>query len=386
MTAKTRIDLRYPKDRMLQNRARLEAVERFEYVDRVPVVFGFDTRFPLAERGISWSEYFSNPRVQMEHQLRNAQLILERTSDDRVAWPGVGVWPDFQNVTNASGCGCEIIWSDNDPPRAKSFLRTIDEAVAWRPEPMAGLWGKRLDWYQVMRELRDEFEVTFNGEPVEIGVGLGVNGDSPYMCALDMAGENFLAWLIEAPHEMNQFMTRITDAMIDTEKQYRQISGRPLIGGFGLSDDPVPMLSQNQYRQHIAPHTKRLYDTFAPVGQGARGMHLCGKNIHVLDVLMDDLKITSLDGYGYVNPPEAYCDRVAGNVVMRGNLDPMLLYNGPTDAIKKECHHIMEVLAPYGGIVLQDGYNVCPHTSWTFLDAMVEAAEEYGKPTLRKKK
>ncbi|MCL5283568.1 MAG: hypothetical protein M1330_02490, partial [Armatimonadetes bacterium] len=72
MTAKTRIDLRYPENRMLQNRARLEAVERFEYVDRVPVVFGFDSRFPLAERGVGWNEYFSSPRVQMEHQLRNA--------------------------------------------------------------------------------------------------------------------------------------------------------------------------------------------------------------------------------------------------------------------------------------------------------------------------
>jgi hypothetical protein len=42
--------------------------------------------------------------------------------------------------------------------------------------------------------------------------------------------------------------------------------------------------------------------------------------------------------------------------------------------------HILEVLAPYGGVILGDGYNVAPGTAISNLEAVRRTSEKYGKP------
>jgi len=195
-----RIEINYPESEMEKNRRRWQAAMRFEWYDRVPVLLGLEARYALAERGVGWLEYFSDPKTQMYHQLLNQKFFIENAPDDRCQAPSVTVSPDFQNITNASGCGCEIIWSDKETPRARPFLDSPEEALAWKPrDHTSGLWGKRLRWYDEMLALRDEFRVFFNGEEIPIRVGLCINGDSPFMTALEMAQHKFLLWMKECP-------------------------------------------------------------------------------------------------------------------------------------------------------------------------------------------
>ena len=377
--ARTRIEIRYPEKDMVANRARMEACRKFQYVDRPPVLLGIEARYTLDVRGIGWDEYFSDPYTQMYHQLLNQKWILENIPDDRCTAPGVWVWPDWQNIVNASGAGCEIIFSNDETPRARPFLFTPEDVHAYEPrDHTSGLWGKRLEWYRQMMDLRSRFQVIFNGEEVEIGVGLGINGDSPFMTALDMAQDHFLLWLVEAPEVAHELMHKLTESYIRVETHYRTLRGVPIGSGFGLSDDPVGMLSLKTYREMIVPYTKRLYDVFAPP-PAPRGMHLCGKNYHVIDALVDDLHVTSMDGYGSPNPPEAYVERMAGRVVLAGNIDPMLLLNGPPSEIRAACSHLLDVLGPYGGVILEDGFNVCPGTPIEHLAILREVAIEYGR-------
>lgn len=379
--SRTRIEILYPAAEMERNRLRLEAARQFRYTDRTPVVLGIEARYTLRERGIGWDEYFSDPRTQMHHQLLNQKWCIENVPDDRCTGPGVWVQPDWQNIVNASGAGCEIIFDNLETPRARPFIHTPEDVAAYSPrDHNCGLWFKRLRWYLRMLELRKEFQVLFNGEEVPIHVGLGINGDSPFMTALDMAQDAFLMWLAEAPDVAHELLNKITCSFIEVESYYREIRGVPVDSGFGLSDDPVGMLSLATYRRMVVPYTKRLYDTFAPPGK-PRGMHLCGKNYHVIDALMDDLCVTSMDGYGSPNMPEAYLERMSGKVVLHGNIDPMLLLNGPVSEIRNASAHLLDVLGSGGGVVLADGYNVCPETPLAYLAVLREVAEEFGAPT-----
>lgn len=377
---RTRIEIEYPEAEMRRNKARMDAARRFEYVDRAPAILGICPRYVLSERGVSWAEYFSDARTMMRHQLLNQKWIIENVDDDRCVAPEVSVIPDFENAANASGAGCEILWQESQSSRAVPFLEAPEDAFAYQPrDHTSGLWGKRLDWYRQMNEMADDFEVVFNGQRIPIRIWMAIGGESPFMCALDMAGDNFLIWLKEAPDAAHHLLEKLTDSFIQVETLFREIQGNPVKGGIITSDDPVSMLSLRTYREMIVPYTKRLYEAFSEPG-GQRGMHMCGRNYHVIDALADDLKVTSMDGYGYVNPPEAYLEKLSGKAVLIGNIDPILLERGPKSEIRDACVHLLDVLGPGGGVVLQDGFNVSPGTPIEHLNILKQTSVEYGIP------
>jgi uroporphyrinogen-III decarboxylase len=133
------------------------------------------------------------------------------------------------------------------------------------------------------------------------------------------------------------------------------------------------MLSEQMYRRFVLPYYLRCYDAFP----GRRGLHMCGAIDHLIPLLADEMKITHLNGFGSVADPHLLAKHMAGRVVMSGGLDPVLLLQGPVDAIKQQTCHYLDVLAGRGGYFLQDGNNVAPGTLLAHLQAVVDAAEQY---------
>jgi uroporphyrinogen-III decarboxylase len=375
-----RVDIDYSTTDMELNRRRLQCAYQFSYFDRVPVLLGIEARYLLRERGITFAEYFSDPKTQLIHQIENIKWRVENIPDDWFNEPKVTVSPDFQNVTNSSGCGCEIFWQENETPQSAPFLLTLDDMAHHElPDWRNTLWGKRLDWYYQMGEIAKDIEVRLSGERIPIEVNVGINGDSPFMAAVDMVGSNFYAWLHEAPEDCKQLLKKITDRYIEVETEYRKVSGKPLNDGIGYSDDSAQVISLDMYREFCVPVAKRLYDTFGCDRHDGRLMHLCGRNVHLHDALLNDLQITMLSGYGSENKPEEMTT-LAGRVLLHGNVSPMTLYQGTPHDVEDETMHILEVLAPYGGVILGDGYNVAPETAISNLEAVKRTSEKYGEP------
>ncbi len=379
MKKRTRIEIRYPEDRMQENRARLEAVERFEPPDRVPVVMGACARYGLDLFGMTYPEYFSDPRVHMFQQLRYQKWLIEELGDDRCVEPKVMVTPDFENLAASSACGCSYVVEDDIPPWAQPCLYTPEDVHRFEsPKPTAGLWGKRFEWYERMLELRNEFEVIFNGEEIEIEVFASAGGESPFMVAMDAVGEPFLLWILEQPEVCHELMGKITEGFIAAEKKFRELRGVPIESGYMTSDDSAIVISLDQYREICVPYTGRLYDTFS--GDGMRLMHLCGRMMHLAPALLEDLRVTHLQGYGFQNRPEELASTLAGKMVLMGNLNPLLLRQGPVEEIRAETLHLLETLAPFGGIMVTDGYNLVPGTPTEHIAAVVDACREFGRP------
>jgi uroporphyrinogen-III decarboxylase len=329
---------------------------------------------------VSFTEYFSDPKTQLVHQLENLKWRIENIPDDSFTTPILTVSPDFQNVTNASGCGCEIYWQENETPQAVESITTIDQMVSHTlPDWRKTLWGKRLAWYGEMKRMVEDVRVTLNGERIPVMVSLGINADSPFMSAIDIAGANFYNWLLEAPEECKAFLGRMTERYIEVETEYRRILGKPIGGGFMYSDDSAQVISLEQYREFCVPTARRLYGTFGNDRHDGRMMHLCGRNVHLHEALLNDLHITMLTGYGSENRPDEM-HLLAGKVLLHGNVAPLTLSNGTPADVARETRTILEELAQFGGVILGDGFNVVPGSPLENLETIRRTCEEYGTP------
>jgi uroporphyrinogen-III decarboxylase len=375
-----RIDIRYPISEMVKSRRRLEAAYQFKWFDRAPVLLGIEARYVLHERGVTFAEYFSDPRTQLIHQLENIKWRIENSPEDWFTEPVITLSPDFQNVTNSSGCGCEIYWQENETPQAVQCISTVDEMINHTlPDWRETLWGKRLEWYREMKNLVEDARVTLNGERIPVCVTMGINADSPFMTAVDLVGANFYHWLLEAPGECKTFLRKITDRYIQVETEFRKQSHRLLNDGLNYSDDSAQVISLEQYREFCVPVGERLYNEFGNEGHHGRTMHLCGRNVHLHDALLNDLHITMLTGYGSANTHEEM-GLLAGKVLLHGNIDPMTLFEGTISEVEDETRRMLEALAPSGGIILGDGYNIVPASPLSNLEAIRRASEEFGVP------
>lgn len=374
------VNIQYPLHEMEQSRRRLEAAYGFGWHDRAPVLLGIEARYLLHERKVTFAEYFSDPKTQLIHQLENLKWRIENIPDYWFTKPIITVCPDFQNVVNASGCGCDIYWQENETPQAIDRIFTIDEMIHHElPDWHDTLWGKRLVWYREMKRLAGEVDVRLNGERIPVAVTLGINADSPFMTAVDLAGANFFHWLLEAPEECKTFLQKVTNRYIEVETEFRRVSGRSLDDGLMYSDDSAQIISPEQYREFCVPVGRQLYRLFGNGRHDGRMMHLCGRNVHLHESLLNDLHITMLTGYGSENAPDEM-HLLAGKMLLHGNISPMTLLRGTPNDVAKETMILLNTLAPFGGIIVGDGYNVAPGSPLGNLEIVRKTCEQYGVP------
>jgi uroporphyrinogen decarboxylase len=172
-------------------------------------------------------------------------------------------------------------------------------------------------------------------------------------------------------------MEKVTEGMAQAARYFRKIDPRPR-AAFGLAEDSAQIMSAECFKEFVVPYDNRLYAEFGAGLRQGRGMHMCGDSRHLHRALVDDLKITSLDLFGYRVEPEVIARNFGGKALLWGNIDPMLMLNGTKAEVKAAARKCLEVLAPCGGLLLGDGANVCPGTPIENLAALVEASEEYG--------
>jgi uroporphyrinogen-III decarboxylase len=76
-------------------------------------------------------------------------------------------------------------------------------------------------------------------------------------------------------------------------------------------------------------------------------------------------------------------DRIAGimggKVVLLGNVNPMLIRSGTPAQVREATRRAIEALAPLKGFIVQDGNNIPPGSPLVNINAMMEAAETYGR-------
>lgn len=380
------LNIDYPVEKMAQNRRRMEARQSYEYVDRVPVGFCLAPRYFTPIFGIPYKEIFKDVETQYYWQLQFAKYRIENVPEDSYCCsPAVTVAPYFDNVIEADAFGAEIIYPENETLFSRPTIKTVEEMERFRiPEPGAGLWGRWCEWRARMLELAGETRVTFNGEDGRVVVGrLGISGIGPNMIAVDLVGESFYAWMLECPERCHVFMQKITRGLLQAQRRFEEIDPGPR-AGIGLAEDSAQVMSPELFKEFVVPYDNMLYDAMNTGSGSVRGMHMCGQSSHLHEALVNDLRITSFDMFGYPVPPKVAAENLGGKALLTGNINPMLMRDGTRAEVRTAAREALESLAPCGGYMLADGANVCPGTPLENLAELTAAAQEYGLPAVKR--
>jgi uroporphyrinogen-III decarboxylase len=375
---KSSLSIDYPQERMAQNKLRFQEHFDYRHADRVPVLFGVFARYFLRQFGTNFEEYFRDPETQFHRQLEFQKWAIENIPDDRCQEPVVSVGPDFENVMNTAAFGGHVEWLAENPPRARPTIRKPHEVARLRiPEIGEGFWAKYRQWWQTMTDLAKETVVTFNGQRGRVAVlPLGIQWIGPHMVAIDLVGDAFYWWMLEYPEACHHLLETITSGLIHAETCFRKLDQTPR-PTFAVAEDSAQIMSARLFQQFCVPYDNRLFDTFGVGLRDGRGMHMCGKSDHLHKTLIDDERITSFQLFGREVKPAVAAKNLGGRCYLWGNLDPVLLLQGPKEKIREATAELLEALGPCRGIVVGDGANVCPGTPLEHLQIVTETAEQY---------
>ncbi len=373
------LEIDLPPDSIARSARRVAARDAGTAADRVPVGFCIVARYFARALGADYDELIRDADTHYEMLLSFAKYHAENIRDDHLTEPVITLGPFFDNVVNASAFGAEVVRPRGETPRALAVIHSIDAMEAMEvPAPDAGLWGTLEAWWRRFVELAEDTRVTIGGKPGRVKAApLSIGGEGPHMVAIDLAGTDFYWWQAEYPVECRRFLKKITDGMIRAEKRFRTIDPRPR-ASYGISEDSAQAMSAGMFDEFCVPCDERLYREFGTGLPDGRGMHMCGQSAHLHRSLVDKLHISSFNVFGHPVAPRTAAENLGGRCRLWGNVDPLLLLNGTKDQVKAAARRCLEEMAPCGGFTLGDGANICPGTSLENLNAMVEAAQEYG--------
>ena len=378
------IEIGVPIEEIEARRIRVETAKRFGTPDRVPVLPAIGHRFLVPITGTRFRDYYADPETMLRTQILAQKWLMEniRTDAHGITGAWVGAWTDFQNTFEAGSLGVEIAFPDEDIPWVgPGWVK--DERDLRRLEAMdfvhSGLNARQIEYRRAMIAAAEKYPVRFAGGPVfypGANPNLTHTSDGPFGVAGDLMGntELFLA-CGERPDFVQELLRIVTDKLIawlDFCAEEERLE-HPV--GLAWTDDLAVSLSRRMFEEIVLPSEKRLRDHF----DGWAMLHMCGRSDHLLEVFRDDLRIHELQGFGYEVDLDRVAEVLGGRVVLLGNVNPMIIHSGTPDDVREATRRVMAKLAPGRGFIVQDGNNIPPGSPIENINAMMEAAERYGR-------
>jgi hypothetical protein len=376
----TIIEIDFPPERMAANARRVQAARAMASVDRAPVWVGAYDRYYLAQRGIGYDEYFSNPETYLYHKIMNQVWAIQNLPDDRCQAPGISIYLDFENTADASAFGAEVVWDAEGVPWTQPVLRSPEDIDRLQvPAYNAGLWGKLGAWYEVMLEKLPDYRLLFNGREAPIRIlPPDPGGEGPFTIAAQLAGTELYLWLKLYPETCHKLMEKITVGLIQQHRTVRRLYPRPARASCCVINDGAEIVSPDTFREFCVPYDNRIYDSLGTGIADGRSKHMCGKIDHLLPILVQEERVTSLWGVGHAVDAQELVAAAGGRCWVRGNVDPVLLLNGDKAEIGDAATRVLAAFASYGGLILADGFNIAPGTPVESIAALVRASEAWG--------
>ena len=378
------IEIKIPVEEIAARQERVVKTKRFATADRVPVWPAINYRFLLPKIGVHFDDYFNDPEVMLRSQILGQKWLMENIKTDQYSITGAwtGAWTDFQNTTEASGLGCEVVFPEDDIPWVKQDGWIKTDADLRRLEQIdsitQGLNGRQVEFRRGMMAVADKYPVRFQGGPVfypGANPALTHTSNGPFMLAADLMGitEAFTA-ILDRPdfmRELFEIVIEKTITWLDFCWREMQIPHRD----FAWTDDLAASLSAEVYRDMVLPYEKKLRFHF----DGWVALHMCGQTNHLLSIFADEVKINEYQGFGWKVDLDRIGQVMGGRVVLVGNVSPLTIAYGTPEAVKAETVQVIEKLGAYQGLIIQDGNNIAPGSPLENINAMMEAAEEYGR-------
>lgn len=378
------IEIGVPIEEIEARRERVTKAKRFETPDRVPVIPAVAHRFLVPKVGVSFRDYYSNPETMLRAQILAQKWLMENVRTDAYSITGawVGAWTDFQNTFEAGSLGCEVVFPDDDIPWVRSGWVKAEHDLK-RLEEMdfihSGINARQVEYRLAMMAVAEQYPVRFLGGPVFYpgeNPSLTHTSDGVFGIAGDLMGqEELFAAVLDRPDFVRELLRIVTEKLILYLDFCWKEERLPTPRDFAWTDDLAMSLSVDQYRELVLPFEKQLRDHF----DGYVSLHMCGATDHLFETFVHDLKIHEFQGFGYQVNLDHIASVMGGRVVLIGNVNPMLIHSGTPEHVREETRKVIEKLAPLKGFIVQDGNNIPPGSPVENINAMMEAAELFGR-------
>jgi len=354
---------------------------------RVPMILGTFLRFTVLNpeanlKGITFGDYFHDPDVIFEHQLRHEYWVRHNVpSDTPMGIPDI--WTinvDLMNSYEQLWYGAELRFIDGNIPDTPPFLS--DETKysfieKGPPEPFSGWMGRIFDYYEHCRQRAEGYE--FHGRPVQVGAVSGAGADGAFTNACALRGPTELCLdMYTDPEFYHALMDLITTATINRIYAFRERMGQPRDSTvWGYTDDSIQLVSVDTYREFIMPYHKRLFDEFG--AEGPNAIHLCGDATHLFKTLRDEFNVMSFDT-GFPVDHGWLRDELGPDVTINGGPHADLLLRASPQQVRDETKRILQSGIMRGGkFVLREGNNLAPGTPLPNIQAMYDACRQFGR-------
>ena len=354
---------------------------------RVPVAISSNPRIvvldpKLNRSGMTFEQIFNDPRVMMEAALaheHHRRMVINRYCDSPTGLPEQ--WPagvSWLNTYEAAFFGAAWHFREGQIPDTEPFLTDGNKESIFDVDidrPLDNPLHKRgLRFYEEMCRIAKDY--AFHGRPVKVARYEQVGTDGPLTTAMNLRGTEMMTDMIEDPEFVERLLDRTTDAAIKRVYAWRKYWSDDSLGGGGMADDSIQLISTAMYKRMVMPRHRRFLDEFAP-GK-PHGMHLCGNVMRHMKILRDELNIQTWDS-GFPVDFARMREELGPGVQINGGPGIMLLLHGTARQVYDRTCEILESGVKTGGrFVLTEANNLPPCVPEENLAAMYKAALDKG--------
>ena len=386
------IDINIDYAEIESRKARWDKAMAFEVPDRIPVLHYLGARFWLPHIGMEkgFREYLNDPQVMLESQLKSSKWILENVDSD---YHKIVCYPDFMWAEDTEPFGAEFLYPEDDSPwvaRPHLLQKNGDlERLRAIDYVHSGIHGKIIEYYKKMKEIAGDYSIRFkDGKIVDTAelvymAGGGIIG--PMVLAGDLCSvDNLSIDFFDRPEYVKELLSIIVEKSIEWIDAARDISGGRTAfandfheGFVFIGDDGIAQMSPAHFEEFGLEPLIKLSGHIH--GKGLKVMaHNCGKADHLLNYWVDEIKIERYIGFSYLMDNGNIKEIMGGKVSIIGGIDTTNLHDGTPATVIEDVRKTLEVLKDAPGYVLMDGHNVAPGTPVENLNAVTEAARQFG--------
>ncbi len=330
-------------------------------VDRVPVI-PFSKGYSAKLAGMSRGEFYRYPEKAI---LADAKLKERHQGLDggpSYGWANYGGW-DF---------GGDISFPFKDEAQTPQITRRPVQS----PEDADKLNVPNPRGTGIM-QLCYEFSQIMRGKGGQAMVYLV----SPGNCASSILGEkDMLKWILRHPKELHIIMRKATDylkATLDWNVEGFGAANCAVYLGYPIESNNL--ISPQQFKEFCHPYIKELHEHMLALGIKSVVEHICGNHKGNLPHWKDiPLVKRSIITIGEMDLKEI-ADFFGPDQIIAGNVSTSILASGSPEDVKADAKRCIEQGKHLpGGYILMPACNLPAAAPPANVDAMLEAAREYG--------
>jgi uroporphyrinogen decarboxylase len=262
------------------------------------------------------------------------------------------------------GMGLDLAFAAGEGPVIGNPVRTAEDIARLRTPPPEEALGFTLEAIRLVRaelDARGLPLIGFSGAPFTLAAYAVEGGGSRNF-------ERVKALMMGEPDLWARLMSKLS-AVVGAYLLAQARAGAQVLQVF---DSWAGQLAPNDYREYVAPYTRRAIETAREAGVPI--IHFGVNTSGMLEEMRD--AGGDVIGVDWRIDLDAARRRLGDEVALQGNLDPVALL-APWESLKPRARHILDQMAGRAGYIFNLGHGVLPQTPVENVRRLVEFVHEY---------